>query len=125
MQFKIDENLPVESAQLLEAAGHEAKTIHDQQMVGQPDPNVANVCRNEMRSLVTLDLDFSYIRAYPPDEYHGLIVLRPRRQAKPLVLALLERVVIPLLSRESVDRCLWIVDERGVRIREGGSAGAT
>jgi len=41
------------------------------------------------------------------------------------VLALLERVVIPLLSRESVDRCLWIVDERGVRIREGGSPGAT
>jgi hypothetical protein len=74
--------------------------------------------------LVTLDLDFSDIRAYPPDEYHGLIVLRPRRQAKSLVLALLERVVIPLLSRESVDRCLWIVDERGVRIREGGSAGA-
>lgn len=123
MQFKIDENLPVGAVELLEAAGHEAATIHDQQMVGQSDPNVADVCRNETRALVTLDLDFSDIRAYPPDEYHGLIVLRPRRQAKPLVLALLQRIVIPLLSRESVDRCLWIVDERGVRIREGGSIG--
>ena len=106
---------------MLEAAGHEAATIHDQQMVGQPDPNVASVCRSETRALVTLDLDFSDIRTYPPDDYHGLIVLRPRRQAKPLVLALLQSIVIPLLGRESVDRCLWIVDERGVRIREGGS----
>jgi hypothetical protein len=121
VRFKIDENLPVEAAQLLNAAGHEAATIHDQQMVGQPDPNVASVCLDETRALITLDLDFSDIRTYPPDEYHGLIVLRPRRQAKPFVLALLQGIVVPLLTRESVDRCLWIVDERGVRIREGGS----
>ena len=124
MRFKIDENLPVEAAQLLNAAGHEAATIHDQQMVGQPDPNVASVCLDETRTLVTLDLDFSDIRTYPPDEYHGLIVLRPRRQAKPFVLALLRRIVVPLLVRERVDGCLWIVDERGVRIRDGGSIGS-
>jgi hypothetical protein len=106
---------------LLNAAGHEAATIDDQQMVGQPDPNVAGVCLDETRALITLDLDLSDIRTYPPDEYHGLIVLRPRRQAKPFVLALLQGIVVPLLTRESVDRCLWIVDERGVRIREGGS----
>jgi predicted nuclease of predicted toxin-antitoxin system len=34
MRFKIDENLPVEAAHLLQAAGHEATTIHDEQMVG-------------------------------------------------------------------------------------------
>jgi hypothetical protein len=66
MRFKIDENLPVEAAQLLNAAGHEAATIHDQHMVGQPDPNVASVCLDETRALVTLDLDFSDIRTYPP-----------------------------------------------------------
>jgi len=84
MQFKIDENLPVEAADVLQAAGHEATTIHDEQLVGQPDPNVAQVCRDEWRALVTLDLDSSDIRTYPPDQYRGLIVLRPRRQAKPL-----------------------------------------
>jgi predicted nuclease of predicted toxin-antitoxin system len=99
MRFKIDENLPIEAAPLLEAAGHEAATIHDQQMVGQPDPNVASVCRSETRASVTLDLDFSDIRTYPPDDYHGLIVLRPRRQAEPLVLALLQSIVIPLLGQ--------------------------
>ena len=84
---------------------------------------MANVCRDEWRALVTLDLDFSDIRTYPPDQYHGLLVLRPRRQAKPLVLALLQGIVVPLLESERVDGCLWIVDECGVRIREGGSIG--
>jgi predicted nucleic acid-binding protein len=37
-------------------------TIFDQEMVGQPDLQVASVCRAEERALVTLDLDFSDIR---------------------------------------------------------------
>ena len=41
MRFKIDENLPVEAALSLRNAGHDVLTIHDQQMVGDPDPQVA------------------------------------------------------------------------------------
>jgi predicted nuclease of predicted toxin-antitoxin system len=64
MQFKVDENLPVEVKELLATAGHDTMTIHDQKMVGKPDPFVATVCRKECRSLLTLDLDFSDIRVY-------------------------------------------------------------
>ena len=81
MQFKTDENLPVEVAEALRDAGFDALTIHDQKMVGDSDPQVASVCQNEKRALVTLDLDFSDIRTYPPDQYPGIIVLRPRNQA--------------------------------------------
>ena len=62
MQFKVDENLPIEAAELLRDAGHDAITVHDQQMVGQPDPRIATVCQSESRAIVTLDLDFSDIR---------------------------------------------------------------
>lgn len=89
MRFKIDENLPREAAGQLTAAGHDAVTIHDQQLVGQSDPSVASVCQAEQRALVTLDLDFADIRAYPPEDFHGLVVLRPRTQAKGPVLALI------------------------------------
>ena len=78
MRFKIDENLPVDAAESLRDAGHDALTIDDQQMVGDSDPKIAAVCQSEQRAIVTLDLDFSDIRAYPPGEYHGLVVLRPR-----------------------------------------------
>lgn len=118
MQFKIDENLPVEAANLLKQAGHDALTIHDQHMAGHPDSQVAFVCQAEQRVLLTLDLDFSDIRTYPPAEYFGIIVLRPRTQAKPAVLSLIGQFV-PLLESEPLVGILWIVQETGLRIREG------
>jgi len=36
---------------------------------------------------------FSDIRDYPPGEYQGMVVLRPRTQAKPAVLALTAQLV--------------------------------
>lgn len=116
MRFKIDENLPAEAADELRQAGHDALTIHDQNMVGDADPKVAAVCRSEQRALLTLDLDFSDIRAYPPSEYFGIIVLRPQTQAKNSVLALVSQL-IPLLDSEPLVGHLWIVQEAGLRIR--------
>jgi predicted nuclease of predicted toxin-antitoxin system len=118
MQFKIDENLPAEVAESLRAAGHDALSIHDQQLVGSLDPHVAAVCQSEERALLTLDLDFSDIRAYSPGSYHGIIVLWPRNQSKPTVLSLIAQR-IPLLAAEPLSGNLWIVQENGLRIREG------
>ena len=118
MQFKTDENLPIDVAEALRDAGFDASTIHDQKMVGNPDPQVAAVCQAEKRALVTLDLDFSDIRTYPPADYSGIIVLRPRDQAKPTVLRLISQL-IPLLAVEPLEGNLWIVQETGLRIREG------
>jgi predicted nuclease of predicted toxin-antitoxin system len=59
MQFKIDENLPIEIAELLINAGLNAKTLNDQQLQGTKDPVLIDVCRSEHRVLVTLDTDFS------------------------------------------------------------------
>ncbi len=59
MRFKIDENLPVEVADLLRAKMHDAMTIFDQHMIGELDPKVAS-----------------------PSEYPGIIILRPRTQSK-------------------------------------------
>ena len=43
MRVKVDENLPIETAELLRGNGHDAMTIFDQQMVGEPDPKVASL----------------------------------------------------------------------------------
>jgi len=94
-------------------------TIFDQQIVGEPDPQVASVCSAEERALVTLDLDFSDIRTYPPAAYLGIIILRPRTQSKPDVLALLDKLLPLLIGGEPLAGNLWIVRENGIRIREG------
>jgi len=116
MRFKIDENLPVEVAELLNQGGHEASTVIDEGLGGGQDPRVASVRRDERRALVTLDTDFGDIRAYPPDLYAGLIVLRLSRQDKPYVLGIARRLVLQL-SKESVEGRLWIVEDARIRVR--------
>jgi predicted nuclease of predicted toxin-antitoxin system len=115
-RFKIDENLPREAADVLREAGHDAMSVMDQQLGGRQDPDIAAVCRAEDRTLVTLNLDFADIRAYPPSEYAGIIVLRLARLDKRSVIAVLQRLTrlvdeVPLTAR------LWIVGARGNRTR--------
>jgi predicted nuclease of predicted toxin-antitoxin system len=48
------------------SAGHDAPTVVQQALGGQPDERVIDVCSREQRALVTADLDFSNILTYPP-----------------------------------------------------------
>jgi len=117
-RFKIDENLPVEVKDLLTAAGHDALTVPDERLRGAKDAKLADVCVQEHRTLITLDLDFADIRAYPPEKSDGIIVLRLHSQHRALVLSVVQRLM-PLLTLEPVQGHLWIVDENSTRIRGG------
>lgn len=117
MNFKIDENLPVEAADLLRHHGHDAATVIEQNMSGETDESIAAVCRREGRVLITLDLDFADIRTYPPSQYPGLIVMRVRQQNKTTVTSMIERIS-HAIGQEVLSGKLWIVDEERIRIRE-------
>ncbi len=116
MRFKIDENLPIQVVGLLEEAGHDAATVVVQDLQGCADRSLAEVCRDEGRVLISLDLDFADIRGFPPAEYPGLVVLRLVRQDLDHVLQTIERLV-QVLVEESPERMLWIVEENRIRIR--------
>jgi len=118
MRFKVDENLPIEVAGLLTAAGHDAATVNDQGLGGAKDPDLAGLVRRESRALVTLDGGFSDIRAYPPHEYPGLVVLRLPRQDKMFVLQVCQRLIGQLTSEQLSGR-LWIVEANRIRVRSG------
>lgn len=45
MKFKVDENLPVEVADLLRQAGYDTATVFDEQLNGETDRTIAAVCR--------------------------------------------------------------------------------
>lgn len=116
MKFKVDENLPVEAADLLRGAGYDASTVIEEHLGGKPDPEIASICQREGRAPVTLDMDFADIRTYPPETFCGLIVLHLRRQDKPHVMEILRRVMV-LFSSETLDQHLWIVEESEIRVR--------
>ena len=118
MKLKIDENLPVECAEILSDAGLEADTVGGEHLTGTEDSVLAAKSRSEGRVLVTLDLDFANIRAYPPAEYAGIIVLRPKRQNKQSVLALVQSFILVLANRAPTGE-LWIVEPDRIRFRPG------
>jgi len=116
MRAKLDEKLPVEAAELLRTAGWECDSVYDEGLAGADDPDVAAACQAGARVLFTLDLDFADIRAYPPSEYVGIVVLRPTEPSRRQVLQLVSRV-LPVLSAEWTEHRLWIVEPARVRVR--------
>ena len=97
-------------------AGLQADTVADEGMTGADDSKLAAASRSEVRVLVTLDLDFANIRAYPPADYAGIVVLRPKRQDKPSVLDLVRRLALVLVNRPPAGE-LWIVQPDRIRFR--------
>ena len=81
------------------AAGHDAHSIVQQSLSGQPDDKVISVCTSEGRALVTLDLDFANIHAYPPGN------------------SAIGRM-LSVLAVEPLHGLLWIVEDHRIRIHE-------
>lgn len=118
MKLKIDENLPRECAEALRDGGLEADTVADERLTGAEDSTIAARSQGEGRALITLDRDFANIQAYPPADYAGIIVLRPKRQDKHAVVALVQRTALVLANRAPAGE-LWIVEPDRIRFRVG------
>ncbi len=52
MRFKLDENLPYRAADTFLEAGHDADTVYDEDLPGQPDEAVLAAAVSENRVLV-------------------------------------------------------------------------
>lgn len=118
MKLKIDENLPSGCVGILRGGGFEADTVADECLTGTDDSAIAARCRAEGRVLITLDLDFANIRAYPPTEYAGIIILRSKKQDKHSVLTLVHRIALVLTNRAPAGE-LWIAEPDRIRFRNG------
>ena len=76
MRIKLDENLDPRAKEILINGGHEVASVEDQGLKGRADADIARVVREERRCLIILDLDFSNVLVFPPEQYSGIIVLR-------------------------------------------------
>ncbi len=117
VRFKLDENLPRDAEVLLRGAGHDVQTVLEERLGGRADPKVLDACLTESRVLITLDLDFSDIRLYPPASHKGIWVLRPHTQSIDSMLTLLKGA-LGVLGTEQTESRLWVVEPGQIRIRE-------
>jgi predicted nuclease of predicted toxin-antitoxin system len=116
VRVKVDENLPVAVADVFREGGHDPETVIDERLGGRDDLAVIDAARREDRALVTLDTGFRDIRTYPPNQFAGIIVLRPQTQAIPDLIAVVRRLLLFAANADVTGR-LWIVEPLRIRVR--------
>jgi predicted nuclease of predicted toxin-antitoxin system len=116
MRFKIDENLPAEIRNDLRVLGHEADTVTDEGLAGVPDASLLAKVQVEGRILLTQDKGIANIRAYPPQQYSGIVLFRPRTTGRKVVLSFVRQHMAAVLQLD-LNGHLVVVSESGMRIR--------
>ena len=79
-RLKIDENLPKEIAELLNAHGYDAVTVRNPGWTGSADDDLWQRIQKEGRWLVTADKGFADVCLYPPGTHAGLVLLRANEE---------------------------------------------
>jgi hypothetical protein len=116
MLFKLDENLGNRGQGRLREAGHDVMTVREQQLCGQPDLRVIDVCSAEKRCLITLDIDFADTLTYPPERYAGIILFRlPRKPVLSDIDIAVDTVIEALEHGADIAGQLWIVRQKTIR----------
>ena len=75
MRFLVDADLPRETVDALSRHGHEGLDVRDIGLGSADDVAIAQHALTERLGILTGDFGFADIRRYPPDRYHGTIVL--------------------------------------------------
>ena len=116
MLFKLDENLGDRGLERLRKAGHDAMTAREQQLCGQPDAQIIDVCTLEKRCLITLDTDFADTLTYPPEKYAGIVLLRlPKKPVLSDIDTAVDTVIDALNHGADIIGRLWIVRHTTIR----------
>ena len=85
-------------------------------MVGADDVAIMAQVRADGRAILTLDKGIAAVRAYPPDQYAGIVLFRPRTTGRATTLGFV-RQHLPWLFRQTLAGHLFVVSDAGVRIR--------
>ncbi|MEW6029999.1 MAG: DUF5615 family PIN-like protein [Chloroflexota bacterium] len=115
--IKVDEDLPRSAVSLLREQGYDTANVVDQNMGGWKDPLLWSAIQEEKRLLVTADKGFADIRAHPPGQHAGVLLLRPDEDGIRPVLALLQQV-LKSSKLEDLAGTITVVTPRGIRIRK-------
>jgi predicted nuclease of predicted toxin-antitoxin system len=122
LKIKLDENLSRHLAPVLSQFGHDVDTAADEGLLSRPDAEIAAAASRDGRLLMTLDLDFSDIRRFPPGSHPGIVVFRPREEAGPLEINRFVESFVRTNDIERLARCLAVVTTARLRVRKPEAA---
>jgi predicted nuclease of predicted toxin-antitoxin system len=115
MKIKLDENLPLRLAGILEAMGHDVDTLHAEALLGRKDSEVWEAVQRDSRFLITQDMDFSDLRRFAPGSHHGILLVRLRFSKRRDLIRRIEE----LFRKEEIEewsRCFVVATGSKVRV---------
>jgi len=80
--------------------------VFDEGLAGADDSTILERVQSDGRTLLTMDKGIADIRVYPPDQYAGIILFRPRSTGRSAMLALCGGISRLCFSRMSTATCL-------------------
>lgn len=116
MIFKVDGDLPVELVEDLRRSGHTADSVLAEGIAGTTDMRLLDKARKEGRVPLTMDKGMADIRGYPPEEYCGIVLIRPGVTGRRAILDFV-REHLSVLLRVPLTGRLVVVSKSGVRVR--------
>ena len=116
-RFLVDEDLPRSLARELRATGLDAVDVRDAGLRGRSDRDVFAFAVSDRRAVVTGDLGFGNVLAFPPATHHGVLVARfpnttPVRVLNDAILA-----AVRALTDEDIDQVVVIIEPTRIRLR--------
>jgi len=115
IRIKVDEDLPVEVADLLRSAGHDAITVAQEGLTGSPDDSLLKAVQRERRCLLTADKGFANAQSLPPGTHAGVVLLRLPRESRAGYLRLAESLLAEI-DLESAAGAIIVVTPQAIRI---------
>jgi len=114
----IDANLPRSVTAVVQGFGHAVEFARDLGLGAAPDEQIAAYAHKNVAAILTRDLDVADIRRYPPEVYHGIVVLRlPDAAVAQDIVSVVERFMLQPAFISALARRLAIVDADRVRFR--------
>jgi len=121
MRFLVDEDLPPACAELLRQFGHEAEHVTEVGLRGCADRLVFEGATARRAILLSADVAFADIRAFPPGTHHGVFLLRfPDHFRRSDILALLRS----FLGNVDIDRLVGtvtVIEPASYRVRRSAT----
>ncbi len=115
-RVKVDEDLPQQIAEMLNARGHNAATVLEQGWQGAPDDVLWQRVQDERRFLMTADKGFADLRRQAPGTHAGVILLRSREESRRAYMEL-AAMAIEKLELDDIAGAIVVITSRGIRIR--------
>ena len=118
MKFKLDENFGTRTQNIFQAAGFDVHTVNQESLGGASDQQLYQICQDEQRCLVTLDMDLANVLRFPPETTEGIVVIRlPRNPSLPILEKLVQQF-LDVLEGQTIKGHLWIVEMGRIRIHQ-------